>query len=147
MAGDTPVARGDDWAVDLDDVRDAAALLPYPEWRRLADDDAVRRRALEAAVRRALVRARAEGDGAATDPSDRAAILRDFVEQGEQWALQLGFAPGMTGATVRAAARAALSDSGQNASLARDGLRREWGGMLHRWTPIHLGETRPGGAA
>lgn len=146
-ADETPVARGPDWAVDLGDVRDAAALLPYDRWRRLASDAAVRREALETAVRQAVGTARADAAGIAADEADRAVFAREFTERGDQWALQLGFAPGLGVDAIRRAALEALSDSGQNASLARDGLRAAWGGLLHRLHEIRVGETPPGPGA
>lgn len=147
VADDAPVAEGDRWRVTLGDVRDALALLPEPERRRVGEDAAVRRRALEEAVRRAVVRALGADEGVALDDSDLAAIRREWVQQAEVWALQLGFGPGMGREEVRRAALAALAASGQNASLARDALRREAGGLIHRYAPIRVGETRPGSGA
>ncbi len=144
---DTPWVQGSGWAVTLGDVRDAAALLPYDGWRRLADDPTVIRDALEAAVRRAVGSARADAGGMAADEADRAVFAREFQDRGEQWGLQLGFAPGLSLDAVRRGALAALSTTGQNAALARDGLRSEWGGLLHRWREIRVGETPPGPGA
>jgi hypothetical protein len=144
---DQPVAEGAAWRVDLGDVRDAAALLPAADRRRLADDPAVREAALADAVRRAVTRSRAQAAGVTLTDADRAALVRQWVDQGEQWGLQLGFAPGLGRDAVKRAALAALSDSGQNASLARNALHEGWGGLLRRWMPIRLGETSaPGGA-
>lgn len=147
VGDDTPVAQGPGWAVALGDVRDAAALLPYDRWRRLATDPAVARSAFEAAVRRAVGTARAEAGGTAADEADRAVYVREFRDRAEQWGLQLGFAPGLGLEGVRRGALAALSTTGQNAALARDGLRSQWGGLLHRWREIRVGETPPGPGA
>lgn len=144
---DTPVVEGPDWSVDLGDVRDAVALLPYDRWRRLPADTAVRQEALDAAVRRAVAAARAEAVGVAVDPADRAVFTREVLDRGDAWALQFGFAPGLAHEALRRAALTALSNSGQNASLAREGLRAEWGGVLHRWRSIRVGETPPGPGA
>jgi hypothetical protein len=144
---DEPVARGAEWNVSLGDLRDAAALLTYAERRSAASDPALRDATFETAARRAMVRARAGTVGVSLTDADRATIVRDWVDRGDQWALQLGFAPGIGAEGVRRAALAALSDNGQNASLARDALRDAWGGLLHRWMPIRVEETStPGGA-
>lgn len=141
------VARGEGWEVDLGSVRDAAALLPYPQWSALRRDPSRVQQAFESAVSRAIARVESERRGLVSQEADRARLVREFVDRGEQWTLQLGFAPGRSLEAVRAAALAALANSGQNASLARDGLRREWGGLLHRQMPIQLGETPAGPGA
>ena len=150
LPDDALVAEGAGWSVDRGLFRDVASLLPYPEWRRLRDSDDVelRRSVFERAVRHAVVDAMAAGDETGDTPmSDRAGLAREWTDRGDMWALQLGFAAGMSPEVVRTRALQALSNSGQNASLARDELRRDWGGQLHRWLPIRLaadatGETR-----
>jgi hypothetical protein len=140
------VAEGAGWRVDRRLLRDVGALLPYPEWRRWRDGEtATVRSVFERAVRHAVIDAtRAE----ASLDAERAALLREWTDRGETWALQLGFGAGMSREALRAAALRALSNSGQNASIARDELRTAWGGALHRWIPIALpGETRPGDGA
>lgn len=132
------------WVVTVGDLRDTAALLPYDEWRRLRDDPTVRQASFELAIRRAIVRAEANLAGLGISEAEQASIERDWIAQGEQWALQLGLGPGLVASAIHDAALAALSRSGQNASIARDALRAQWGGALHRWTTIEVEETRPG---
>jgi hypothetical protein len=136
--------EGADWSVTLGDLRDAEALLPYSSRRNLETDPDVRRSALENAIRRAIVSARARAAGIDLSDGERAAIEREWTSRGEAWALQLGFAAGLPLEQRRRAALAALANSGQNASIARDALREEWGGALQRWSPIVVEETPPG---
>ncbi len=138
---ETVVVSGDGWTVDLGEVRDAAALLGYARWSRRADDPDVRSSAFEAAVRRSVVRARARTAGVTLDDDLLAGLRREWIDRGEIWALQLGFAPGRSPEQVRTGALAALAATGQNATLARDGLRTDWGPLLHRWFPITVDET------
>ncbi len=132
-----------DWVVRASDLHDAAALLPYAEWRRLDDDPAVRQATFERAIRRAIVRTAARSAGIGLSDGARAAIEREWTARGEQWALQLGMPAGMPPTQIRDAALEALARSGQNASIARNELRSAWGGALHRWSTIEVEETRP----
>ena len=144
----TPIAEGlsdgAPWSVTLGDLRDAEALLPYSSWRRRETDPEVRMLALEGAVRRAVVSARARAAGIELSDAERAAIEREWTSRGETWAEQLGLTAGLSAERLHRAALDALANSGQNASIARDGLRDEWGGSLHRWSPIVVEETPPG---
>ena len=137
-------SEGTAWAVTLGDLRDAEALLPYTSRRELETDSDVRRSALEDAVRRAIASALARAAGIDVSDGERAAIEREWTSRGEAWALQLGFTADLPLEQRRRAALEALANSGQNASIARDALREEWGGSLHRWSPIVVEETPPG---
>ena len=55
--------------------------------------------------------------------ADLAAITRDFEDRTLRWSLALGFAPGLTSAQVKEAARAALGATEQLATIARGELR------------------------
>ena len=55
--------------------------------------------------------------------TDLAAITRDFEDRTLRWSLALGFAPGLTSAQVKEAARAALGATEQLATIARGELR------------------------
>jgi hypothetical protein len=57
-----------------------------------------------------------------------AAITRDFEDRTLGWSLALGFAPGLTSAQVKEAARAALGATEQLATIAR--------GELEELTPL-----------
>lgn len=142
-----PLAAGDGWSVTLGDLRDAVATLPYAEWSRLRRDPGALAPAWLGAVEAAVAEQAAAAAGIETDEADRATVEREFADRGEQWALQLRLATGGSAESIRAAALAALANSGQNASIARDALRAEWGGLLHRFRPIRVGETPPGPGA
>lgn len=141
------VATGEGWTVRLGDLRDAAALLPYREWSGLRQDPTALETAWRQALERASVRQQAEAAGIVVSEADRTAFEREFVDRAEQWALQLRLAGGTSPEAIRRTALEALSNSGQNASIARDALRAEWGGLLHRFTSIRVGETPPGAGA
>lgn len=145
-APDEPLAQGhadsEPWSVSWSDVLDAEALLEYPDWSRRSDPE-VRRGVWERAVRRAIASALARAAGIELSGAERLALERDFTSRGDAWALQLGLSGAASPDRLRAAALAALSNSGQNASIARDALRAEWGGLLHRWSEIVVEETRP----
>ncbi len=75
--------------------------------------------------------------------ADLAAITRDFEDRTLRWSMALGFAPGLTNAQVKEAARAALGATEQLATIARSELR-EVAPLLHAAYPITLtvaGET------
>jgi hypothetical protein len=55
--------------------------------------------------------------------ADLAAITRDFEDRTLRWSMALGFAPGLTSAQVKEAARAALGATEQLATIARTELR------------------------
>ena len=55
--------------------------------------------------------------------ADLAAITRDFEDRTLRWSTALGFAPGLTSAQVKEAARAALGATEQLATIARGELR------------------------
>ena len=55
--------------------------------------------------------------------AELAAITRDFDDRTFRWSAAFGFAPGLTSAQVKAAARAALGATEQLATIARNELR------------------------
>lgn len=138
------LAEGEGWQVRLGDVRDAAALLPYPTWATLRDDEALAHEVWERAVRRAIAASMAERAGVTIHDSDRASAEQEFAQRAEQWALQLGLPGGRSAEAIGRAALGALSVSGQNASLARDELRAAWGGLLNRFLPIRVAQRSAG---
>jgi hypothetical protein len=70
--------------------------------------------------------------------ADLAAITRDFEDRTLRWSTALGFAPGLTNAQVKEAARAALGATEQLATIARSELR-EVAPMLQVAYPITFG--------
>lgn len=144
LADSILLAEGDGWEVRLGDVRDAAALLPRAEWENLPHDPAAMTHAWQRAVEQSVANSLADAAGVTTDDGDRAAAEREFIEQAEQWAHLLGLGESPSPEAIRSASLRALSVSGQNASLTRDALRATWGGLLHRFRPIRIGETSPG---
>lgn len=71
--------------------------------------------------------------------ADLAAITRDFEDRTLGWSLALGFAPGLTSAQVKEAARAALGATEQLATIARGELR-ELAPLLQAAYPITFGD-------
>ena len=71
--------------------------------------------------------------------ADLAAITRDFEERTLRWSMALGFAPGLTNAQVKAAARTALGATEQLAAIARSELRGV-APLLRMAYPITFGE-------
>ncbi|MBT8403143.1 MAG: peptidylprolyl isomerase, partial [Gemmatimonadetes bacterium] len=92
-ADDAVLAEGTGWRVDRGLLRDVAALLRYSDWQRYraGGDPDLHREVFERAVRHAVVGAM---DAAASLDPVRAASEREWIDRGETWALQLGFAPG-----------------------------------------------------
>jgi len=72
--------------------------------------------------------------------ADLAAITRDFEDRTFRWSTALGFAPGLTNAQVKEAARAALGATEQLATIARSELR-EVAPLLQVAYPITFGGT------
>jgi len=70
--------------------------------------------------------------------ADLAAITRDFEDRTFRWSTALGFAPGLTNAQVKEAARAALGATEQLATIARSELR-EVAPLLQVAYPITFG--------
>ena len=70
--------------------------------------------------------------------ADLAAITRDFDDRTLRWSTALGFAPGLTNAQVKEAARAALGATEQLATIARGELR-EVAPLLQVAYPITFG--------
>jgi hypothetical protein len=76
----------------------------------------------EALIERASTRLLAQQAAARGIPvtdDDRAAVERDLMDPARRWALVFGFQQGMSDAQVKAAARAAYAETGQNANLTR----------------------------
>ena len=71
--------------------------------------------------------------------ADLAAITRDFEDRTLRWSTALGFAPGLTSAQVKEAARAALGATEQLATIARGELR-EVAPLLQAAYPITYGD-------
>ena len=71
--------------------------------------------------------------------ADLAAITRDFEDRTLRWSLALGFAPGLTSAQVKEAARAALGATEQLATIARGELRN-LGPLLQVAYPTTFGD-------
>ena len=71
--------------------------------------------------------------------ADLAAITRDFEERTLRWSMALGFAPGLTNAQVKAAARTALGATEQLATIARNELR-DLAPLLRLAYPITIGD-------
>ena len=72
--------------------------------------------------------------------ADLAAITRDFEDRTLRWSTALGFAPGLTDAEVKEAARAALGATGQLATIARSELR-DVAPLLQMAYPVAFGVT------
>ena len=70
--------------------------------------------------------------------ADLAAIVRDFEDRTFRWSTALGFAPGLTSAQVKEAARSALGATEQLATIARGELR-ELAPLLQAAYPITFG--------
>ncbi len=70
--------------------------------------------------------------------ADLASITRDFEDRTLRWSTALGFAPGLTRAQVKEAARAALGATEQLATIARGELR-EVAPLLQAAYPITYG--------
>lgn len=81
----------------------------------------------------------ARASGIVLPEADLAAIARDFEERTLGWSTALGFAPGLTNAQVKEAARAALGATEQLATIARNELQN-LAPLLQVAYPIILGD-------
>jgi len=73
--------------------------------------------------------------------AELASITRDFEDRTFRWGAAFGFAPGLTGAQVKEAARAALGATEQLATIARTELR-DIAPLLRAAYPITFGDGR-----
>jgi hypothetical protein len=89
---------------------------------------------LELARLRALSQV-AEEMGIRPTPEEVSGVDREFMESVTRWALTLGFVEGATREQVKAAARAAFGDTGQNARLARQ--------EILEWAPLFVVTDHP----
>jgi hypothetical protein len=142
-ADERVVARWEGGSLSLDTLAAALAGLPYTRWRAATSgDDAERRRGLESVARAVAAARSAAARGIEVSEAWRTAEARSLEERGNEWARALGFTPALPRARVKEAAWAALAATSQNASLAREAVRRDLGAALHRAFSI---ETAPAG--
>jgi hypothetical protein len=143
-----PVARWRNGSLTLAEFRDAAALLPWPEWQRVAaGDTSLARTVAEAATRRRWSVTQAALRDIVVSEDHLTATLREWADHAGAQAGILGFRTGLGGEELKAAALAALGATGQNAELARNEVRRAFGGLLavHRPELMLVAETVGGG--
>jgi hypothetical protein len=108
----------------LSDLLDHAATLDVSTWEAVrAGADGAREEVLDAVVRRAAVRQRAEEAGVEIDPPWRDAAVEAWRGRVQQWAGVLGFREGMGPDGVKEAALEALSATGQMPQITRDEVR------------------------
>lgn len=145
-----PAVRWENGALTLAELRAAAALRPWDEWRRLAvGDTALAAEVAGRATRRAWAVRQAALRDIVVSEDHLTEALRDWTDHAGAQAAILGFRVGMTDTELADAALAALGATGQNADLARTEVRRSFGGLLahHRPELMLLAETLIGPGA
>ena len=135
-AESAPAATFEGGDLTLGAVFDHAATLSPARWRSVVDGEPEAREEVAGdAARARWVRLRADAAEIVPDPVRVAEIREAWAGETLSWAGTFGFRPGMDEGSIREAALAALSATGQSAQLARDAVTARRGLLERRYGP------------